>query len=141
MEPGFYTYKLKTTGETIIVSVLRELAGLADCICLYPGGATIFTNMESMPGEWGEKIEFKPMRKPAEVFHPGVHLLDELKARGWTNRKFAKKCIYPTWFINKVVCGDENINFKIAETFGRVLGTSAEYWLNLQKAWDERNKS
>jgi plasmid maintenance system antidote protein VapI len=140
MEPGFYTYKLKTTGETIIVSVLRELAGLADCICLYPGGATIFTNMESMPGEWGEKIEFKPMRKPAEVFHPGVHLKDELEARCIPWGVFCCRTGMGLTEFSNLIHGTKDVNPKIAKMINKVLGTSPEYWLNLQKQWDEREK-
>ncbi len=79
-------------------------------------------------------------RKPAEVCHPGEHLRDELEARGLSMNDFARKCVYPKWFIRKVVNGKENINNKIAETFGKALGTSAEYWTNLQRAWDEFQK-
>ena len=78
-------------------------------------------------------------RKPAEVVRPSVYLKDELKARHWDN----------LWYLNyifgscsrdiiDIIYNGASITDKTARVIAKELGTSAELWLNLQKAWDER---
>ena len=80
-------------------------------------------------------------RKPAEVVHPSVYLKDELKARHWDN----------LWYLNYIfgsysqdiigiIYNGASITDKTAKVIAKKLDTSPELWLNLQKAWDERNK-
>ena len=79
-------------------------------------------------------------RKPAEVVRPSVYLKDELKARHWDN----------LWYLNyifgscsrdiiDIIYNGASITDKTARVIAKELGTSAELWLNLQKAWDERS--
>jgi len=74
-------------------------------------------------------------RRPAEVFHPGEHLKDELDARGWTQIEFADMVNRPVILVNEIIKGRENITSELAEEIGRVLGTSAKVWMNLDKAY------
>jgi hypothetical protein len=41
--------------------------------------------------------------KPAEVFHPGEFLRDELSARGWTQGDLAKVIDRPLGAINEII--------------------------------------
>lgn len=75
-------------------------------------------------------------RRPAEVFHPGEHLLDELSARGWTQTEFADIIGRPIRLVNEIVNGKKGITPETAREFGAALGTSAEFWLNLNMAYD-----
>ena len=42
---------------------------------------------------------------PAEVFHPGEYLRDELEARGWTQTQFAKIVGQPVQLVNGIING------------------------------------
>ncbi|MFA5152267.1 MAG: hypothetical protein WC554_06910 [Clostridia bacterium] len=42
--------------------------------------------------------------------------------------------------IVSIIEGNERITWKIAHSFAKAFGTSADYWMNLQRAWDERSK-
>lgn len=79
-------------------------------------------------------------KKPAEVFHPGMHLLDELEARDWAIPAFSYITMLQPNFIHDIINGERDITQSVANVFSKALGTSAEYWLSLQRAWDERNK-
>lgn len=75
-------------------------------------------------------------RRPAEVFHPGEHLLDELEARGWTQTEFAGIIGRPLRLVNEIINGKKGITTETARELGAALGTSAEYWMNLDTAYD-----
>jgi HTH-type transcriptional regulator/antitoxin HigA len=75
------------------------------------------------------------VRRPAEVFHPGEHLLDELKARNWTQTEFAEIISRPVRLVNEVINGKRGITPETAKEFGAALGTSAEFWMNLDTAY------
>lgn len=74
-------------------------------------------------------------RKPAEVFHPGEILLDELNARGWSQLEFAEILGRPYQAINEIVKGKKRITPETAKELSAALGTSAEFWLNLDSAY------
>ena len=74
-------------------------------------------------------------RRPAEVFHPGEHLLDELTARGWTQTEFAEIINRPVRLVNEVINGKRGITPETATEFGAALGTSPEFWMNLDTAY------
>lgn len=74
-------------------------------------------------------------RRPAEVFHPGEHLIDELNARGWTQTEFAEIISRPVRLVNEVVNRKRGITPETARAFGAALGTSPEFWMNLDTAY------
>jgi HTH-type transcriptional regulator/antitoxin HigA len=76
-------------------------------------------------------------RKPAEVRHPGEHLRDELIARGWDYMELSHIVGYDASFIADICREKQDIVPEIAERLSKALGTSADYWLNLQREWDE----
>jgi len=74
-------------------------------------------------------------RRPAEVFHPGEHLLDELDARGWSQTEFAEIIDRPIRLVNEIINGKRGITPETARGFAAALGTSAEFWMNLHSAY------
>jgi len=74
------------------------------------------------------------------VFHPGEHLRDELEARIWNEQALGAIMKIDPEIIVSIIEGNERITWKIAHSFAKAFGTSADYWMNLQRAWDERSK-
>ncbi len=74
-------------------------------------------------------------RRPAEVFHPGEYLLDELDTRGWTQTEFAEIIGRPFRLVNEIINGKRGITPSTAREFSAALGTSAELWMNLDTAY------
>src|SRR5271156_5281644 len=74
-------------------------------------------------------------RIPAEVFPPGEFLADELEARGWTQSEFAGIIRRPAKLVNEIISGRKSITPETAREFAAALGTSAQYWLNLESAY------
>ena len=76
-------------------------------------------------------------RKPAEVCHPGEHLADELNARHLFYEDFCDDTGFQLGTMIGLLGGDIDITPEIADGLSNVLGMSAFYWLNLQRAWDD----
>jgi HTH-type transcriptional regulator/antitoxin HigA len=74
-------------------------------------------------------------RTPAEVFPPGEFLADELEARGWTQTEFAEIIGRPQKLVNDVVLGKRAITPETATDFAEALGTTPQFWMNLESAW------
>lgn len=75
-------------------------------------------------------------KETSEVFAPGEFLLDELEARGWSQKEFAEIIGRPHALVNQIVLGKKAITPETARELAAALGTSAELWLNLQSAFD-----
>jgi HTH-type transcriptional regulator / antitoxin HigA len=75
------------------------------------------------------------MRKPAEVFPPGEFLREELEARGWTQADLAAIMGRPAHSINQIVVGKRGISAEMAQGLAAALGTSPEFWMNLDTAY------
>ncbi|MCQ9351724.1 HigA family addiction module antitoxin [Corynebacterium sp. 153RC1] len=71
----------------------------------------------------------------AELFPAGEILADELEARGWTQTDFAEVLGRPTQFVSEIISGKKEITRESAAQIGAALGTSAEFWLNLQNSY------
>lgn len=74
-------------------------------------------------------------RIPAEVFSPGEFLRDELDARGWTQTEFAEIITRPVRLVNEVISGKKSITPETALEFSAALGTSAQFWMNLETSY------
>lgn len=72
---------------------------------------------------------------PAESFPPGEFLQDALDNLGWTQGEFAELIGRPTRLINEIVAGKRAITPTTASEIAAALGTSAQYWLNLESAY------
>lgn len=73
-------------------------------------------------------------RKPT---HPGEILLEEfLKPGGMTQAKLAEKMGVPVQRVNTLVNGKRDMTPETAILLSRAFGTSPEFWMNLQSAYD-----
>lgn len=70
--------------------------------------------------------------QPADVSPPGEILLDELEARGWTQKDLADIMQRPVQTINEIVKGTKQITPETALQLAEAFETSAEFWLNLE---------
>lgn len=73
-------------------------------------------------------------RIPAETFHPGEFIQEELAARGWTQAQLAEITGFSPQFINDLIRGRRDVSARFAIILGAAFGTSAEFWMNLQLA-------
>ncbi|MFH0777911.1 MAG: HigA family addiction module antitoxin [Candidatus Eisenbacteria bacterium] len=82
---------------------------------------------------------------PYEPIPPGELLLEEITARGWTQSDFAAITRRPLQTINEIISGKKAITPETSLAFARALGTTPQYWLNLESAYRlalaRRNKS
>jgi len=74
-------------------------------------------------------------RTPAEVFPPGEFILDELEERGWSQTSLAKITGRPDSTISSIISGKKSITPEIASEFASAFGTSPQFWLNLENAY------
>src|ERR1017187_7317852 len=74
-------------------------------------------------------------RIPAEVFPPGEFILDELEERGWTQTSLAKITGRADSTISLITKGKQAITPEIASEFASAFGTSPQFWLNLENAF------
>jgi addiction module HigA family antidote len=73
-------------------------------------------------------------RKPT---HPGTILLEEfLRPMEMTQSQLAERMGVPVQRVNTLINGKRDITPETAILLSRVLGTSAEFWMNLQAAYD-----
>jgi addiction module HigA family antidote len=78
----------------------------------------------------------KPRKKMAPV-HPGEVLMEDfLKPLGITQYRLAKAMAVPQRRIGEIVQGKRGVTADTALRLGPALGTSAEFWLNLQTRYD-----
>lgn len=77
-----------------------------------------------------------PTRTPAEVFHPGVHLQEELDAREWTIADFAKRIHRPIGVVRLVVEGRLPMTPDLADAIALAFGQHRGIWMELQASFD-----
>jgi addiction module HigA family antidote len=69
--------------------------------------------------------------------HPGEILLEEfLNPLGLSQVAFAKHIGVPVQRINEIVRGKRGVTPDTAWLFSQAFGTTAEFWVNLQTAYD-----
>lgn len=68
--------------------------------------------------------------------HPGEILGDELEALNLPARKLAGLIEVPANRVYQILAGKRNITADTALRLGRYFGTSAQFWMNLQTAYE-----
>lgn len=68
--------------------------------------------------------------------HPGEILKDELIELQLSANKFAEKLHVPTNRITEILNGERSITADTALRLSAFFGTTAEFWLKLQNAYD-----
>ncbi|OUL35991.1 addiction module antidote protein, HigA family [Nostoc sp. T09] len=69
---------------------------------------------------------------PARVPAPGKILHREIEARGWTQKDLAEIMGRPIQTINEIIRGTKQITPETAIELSQALGTSPEFWTNLE---------
>jgi addiction module HigA family antidote len=72
------------------------------------------------------------------LIHPGEHLAEELKALEMSAAALARQIKVPTNRITEILNGQRGITGDTALRLSQFFGTSAEFWLNLQKLYELR---
>lgn len=73
---------------------------------------------------------------PGQLIHPGEYLLDELDAKGISQKDFAKLIGMQTSQLNEIINGKRAINAETALLFEKALDITADYWMNIQKNYE-----
>ena len=68
--------------------------------------------------------------------HPGEFLKEILEDRGISQAQFARAIGVAPMRISHLAKGTRPVTAELALLFGRALGQSPQYWLNLQAAYD-----
>lgn len=76
------------------------------------------------------------MTRPA--IHPGEILTDELEELGVSPTELARQINVPANRVSQIINGKRGITGDTALRLGHWFGMSAEFWLNLQSAYDLR---
>ena len=71
-----------------------------------------------------------------EPIHPGEHLAEFIEELGISQYRLAKTIGVPPIRINAIIKRRRSITADTALRIGRALGTTPEYWLNLQRMYD-----
>ena len=72
------------------------------------------------------------------AIHPGEHLAEELKELNMSAAALARQLNVPTNRITEILNGRRAITGDTALRLAHFFGTSAEFWLNLQKLYELR---
>jgi len=76
-----------------------------------------------------------PTKRPPT--HPGEMLLEEfIEPLGLTQVELAQRIGVPFQRINQIVKQKRSVTPDTALRFAQLLGTTPEFWLNLQQNWD-----
>lgn len=71
------------------------------------------------------------------AFHPGCYI-EEIVENGELSRQdFAGRLGIDADSLDRLIDGRQDVTTETAERLSRALGTSVEYWLNLQAAYDK----
>lgn len=70
------------------------------------------------------------------AFHPGYYIKEIVEESGLTQEDFAKRLDTTPKNLSLLVRGEQNLSIDIAMRLSRMLGTSVNYWLNLQNGYD-----
>ncbi len=83
-------------------------------------------------GMMTEKLQsFRPVS-------PGEILKEELEARGWTPSDLATLLGRSIQVANEIISGEKAISPAIAADLSYAIGTSSEFWLNLESSYRSR---
>jgi addiction module HigA family antidote len=72
------------------------------------------------------------------AIHPGEHLAEQLEELGMSAAELARQLRVPTNRITAILNGRRAVTGDTALRLGHFFGTSAEFWMNLQKLYELR---
>ena len=74
------------------------------------------------------------------VFHPGYYIKEFMEESELPRESFAQKLGLSIKDFNLLIKGARSLSYDIAVTLSKVVGTSVEYWLNLQNTYELLSK-
>lgn len=74
--------------------------------------------------------------KDSVAFHPGYYIEEFIEESGLTQEDFAKRLDTTPKNLSLLVRGKQSLSVDMAMKLSKMLGTSMQYWLNLQNAYD-----
>lgn len=74
--------------------------------------------------------------KDSVVFHPGYYIEEIVEESGLSQQDFANRLDTTPKNLSKIINGQQSLSVDMAMKLSKMLGTSLEYWLNLQNAYD-----
>lgn len=75
---------------------------------------------------------------PRPPIHPGEHLRVDLEELGMSQAALARTLHVPRNRISQIISGERGITADTALRLAHWMGTTPEYWLNLQAMYDLR---
>lgn len=72
------------------------------------------------------------------AFHPGYYIAEIIEDMGITQAEFAMRMGTTAKTVSQLINAQANISNDLAQKLSTMLGTSIEFWLNLQAAYDEK---
>ncbi|MBP3536792.1 MAG: HigA family addiction module antidote protein [Muribaculaceae bacterium] len=91
--------------------------------------------MITLPGVSSEMIANNIV--PFEPTHPGEMLREELECRGITQTKLAAEIGIKVSLLNELINGKRDFTMEYAMLIEAALGIEADFWINLQTAYNK----
>lgn len=70
------------------------------------------------------------------AFHPGYYINEAVEASQLTFKEFAERLDTTTENLKSLLCGEQRLSGDMPFKLAKLMGTSADYWLNLQTSYD-----
>jgi len=87
---------------------------------------------------WRSLITIRRNIVAISAIHPGEHLAEELKELDMSASELARQLDVPTNRVTEILKGRRAITGDTALRLAHFLGTTAEFWLNLQSLYELR---
>jgi addiction module HigA family antidote len=73
---------------------------------------------------------------PADIFHPGDIIYEEMKYRGMSQKDLAEALGLSKSEMSLIINGKRNVTVALAVKLEKVFGVKAETWMNLQMGYE-----
>jgi addiction module HigA family antidote len=73
-----------------------------------------------------------------ETIHPGEHIADELEELGMSASQLARELDIPANRLTEIIRGRRGISADTALRLARWMGTTPQFWMNLQRNYELR---
>lgn len=76
--------------------------------------------------------------KDITAFHPGYYVEEAIQDMNISQNDFAKKLGIPEKTLSLFIDGKIDISYNLANKLSMVLGTSIQFWFNLQRTYNKK---
>ena len=76
--------------------------------------------------------------KDITAFHPGYYVEEAIQDMNISQNDFAKKLGIPEKTLSLFIDGKIDISYNLASKLSTVLGTSIQFWFNLQRIYNKK---